>query len=391
MTLSMMSKTQLHRRNLQVVLAYIFNYQPVARTQIATDLNVTKSTISTLYKELKERGLVTESGIGDPTEIGGRKPVLVSLNTRYGYTINIDLGYPSMLIMQNDLAGGVVTIKPVNTTYLPIESILKRIDQQVDYAAKTNWTTNGLQGISLAIHGRVANRQVMDSPFLDMHDIDIAAYLQDRYQVPVTIANEANLAAVYHRDFDNRDNQLNNLVLVSIQRGVNTGLLLNRHLYKGGQGRAGELGHVRENGQQLTTISSEATIISHISNAKGENQLSLAEVKKYHQHRDNTTETILTDWINQLAQTTLNLTSLYDPDEIVYKSPLMDAIPELFDRLKAITTQLSPMQETPTPLSLVAYTKYASLLGGCAMVTRKILDLEDLELNFTPVRERALV
>lgn len=81
MTLSMMSKTQLHRRNLQVVLAYIFNHQPVARTQIATDLNVTKSTISTLYKALKERGLVTESGIGDPTEIGGRKPVLVSLNT----------------------------------------------------------------------------------------------------------------------------------------------------------------------------------------------------------------------------------------------------------------------------------------------------------------------
>jgi predicted NBD/HSP70 family sugar kinase len=84
--------------------------------------------------------------------------------------------------------------------------------------------------------------RVLESANLDWHGIDLGAGLRDRFDIPVSIANDAAMAALveYRRQAVDRS-----LVLVKLGRGVGAGVVLNGALHRGEHSAAGEIGHVR--------------------------------------------------------------------------------------------------------------------------------------------------
>ncbi|WP_054700471.1 MarR family transcriptional regulator [Secundilactobacillus odoratitofui] len=125
------NRMQLHQQNIQSVLAQVFNHQPISRIEISRNLSLNKSTVSSLYNDLKEQGYVEELGEGAASTVGGRKPVLIAINRRYGYTMNFDFGYRHLHVMQNNLSGDVMAYTQVNVKNLTIKEILPLIDEQL--------------------------------------------------------------------------------------------------------------------------------------------------------------------------------------------------------------------------------------------------------------------
>ncbi|WP_279384115.1 ROK family protein [Lentilactobacillus kisonensis] len=179
-----------HKQNLDLVLQQIFNNKIISRIDISRTLNLNKSTVSALYNELDEKGILKEVGSGESTSAGGRKPVLVKINERYGYTMNFDLGYRHLHVMGNYINGEVFYYQRIELGSRDIHKILEMIDNQIKLASQSNQTKHGLLGIGFSIHGIVQDNQVINSPFIDMDGVDLADHYSNEYHVPVILENE---------------------------------------------------------------------------------------------------------------------------------------------------------------------------------------------------------
>lgn len=387
MSSAIRNRMQLHQQNIQSVLAEVFNHQPISRIEISRNLALNKSTVSSLYRDLKEQGYVEELGEGDASNVGGRKPVLLAINRRYGYTMNFDFGYRHLHVMQNNLSGDVLSYKQVNVKGLTLKQILPLINHELESVASQYNTSHGLLGISFAIHGTVDQNTVTYSPFLDMEKVDLADYYTRKFQVPVLLENEANVSAVYERDFNKTNEQLENMVTISIHRGIGAGLIINRKLHRGTHGEAGEIGRsVLINGNwsdepgKVEDFCSEDAIITQVQAAKNAENMSREDVVQLFKQGDDATKVALRGFVTSVAQIIYNVANSFDPDIVFLNSPLLEALPELEPQIEAVYAKMAPT--ILIPVKLTHNSHYATLLGGCALVTREALGMEDANLNF---------
>ncbi|MCH5463007.1 ROK family protein [Secundilactobacillus sp. HBUAS58055] len=387
MSSAIRNRMQLHQQNIQSVLAEVFNHQPISRIEISRNLALNKSTVSALYRDLKEAGYVEELGEGDASNVGGRKPVLLAINRRYGYTMNFDFGYRHLHVMQNNLSGDVLSYKQINVLGLTIKQILPLIDVELDKVAAKDKTSHGLLGISFAIHGTVLDNQVTYSPFLDMEQVDLADYYTQKFQVPVLLENEANAAAVYERDFNKENDRLDNMVTISIHRGIGAGLIINQNLHRGTHGEAGEIGRSIPVGgdwsgtpRKVEDFCSEDAIINQIQTQKGAENMTRDDVVRLFNEGDEVTKSALNLFVKSVAAIIYNAANNFDPDVVFLNSPLLEELPELEPQIESFYAQTAPT--ILVPIKLTKNSHYATLLGGCALVTRQALGMEEAKLNF---------
>lgn len=80
--------------------------------------------------------------------------------------------------------------------------------------------------------------------FKDVSDWPMARILKDLTGILPAVANDATLAAwgVYEKELNRKGN---NVLVVTLGTGVGGGLIINRELYQGSNGTAGEIGHTK--------------------------------------------------------------------------------------------------------------------------------------------------
>ena len=90
--------------------------------------------------------------------------------------------------------------------------------------------------------------------------------------------------------------------------------------------------------------------------------------------------------VENTARSMVNVSNEYDPDEIFLNSPLIESLPELLPEIREAYSKIVP-SNTVIPMTVTRNSHYATLLGGCALITRRVLNLEDFELNFAAQQE----
>lgn len=224
------SKSLVRELNRRRVLEQVFSFGPISRSQVSKNLNLNKVTVSEIVAELIGQGLFEELGRGDSSSRGGRKPTMLMLNANYGYVLSFDLGFNYIDVMINRINGEVIKFEHHRVGELAIEKRLEFIVNKADQFRSEKQTVRGLLGVLVAIHGIVNENKVLYTPYIDFKDKDIAAILSDKLNVPVSLQNEANLAVIYQRDFESRE-QVDNLVCISIHKGIGAGIIINNRLY----------------------------------------------------------------------------------------------------------------------------------------------------------------
>ena len=87
--------------NTQSVIRTILANGAVSRASIASQLGLTKATVSAIVQELLDRGIVLETGSDNTKK--GRKPILLQINKACGYVISIDLSIETITLMTSNL------------------------------------------------------------------------------------------------------------------------------------------------------------------------------------------------------------------------------------------------------------------------------------------------
>lgn len=264
-----------------------------------------------------------------------------------------------------------------------IITVMETINQQLQRAANRYDTAHGLLGISISIHAIVNHNQIIHSPYYPISGIDLQKYYTNHYHVPVIIGNEANLAAIYERDYTQKVGP-SNFVVLSIHRGPGIGVIANHHLFNGFQGKTGELGSVKvpnstgqlqEVGDYLSVdylqraITAAAGIDYHTDYATLKKVVAMGKPKVTH---------VIDTYAKLLGQVLFNLQMLYGPEEIFINSPLIETLPSLISQIKSAAKR----HAVTIPVSVITGSRYVSLLGAGALIIRQVIEMPNVNLDF---------
>ncbi|KRK73899.1 ROK family transcriptional regulator [Lacticaseibacillus nasuensis] len=382
-----MKKETMRRVNVLAVLNQIYNHPQISRAEISRQLGLNKATVSDVLKELIAKHLVVEVGEGESSDSGGRKPLQLQLNADYAFTISVDFGYHFIAYMINDLAGHTLDYERVAT---PTESPTQRQEmvRQFIQAHLDRPSVAGLAGIVISVHGIVHNNQVLYSPHVKMADIDLHGVLTAAFHVPVVLENEANLSAIYERDFAERTTARNNLITLSIHHGIGAGIIINNALYRGRNSEAGEIGHttayLTPEGQEASfeEICTQAALFRDVKAACQLPTLTTAELHALLAAHDPNAERIVQRFRKYLLVLIRNLILSFSPSVVVLTSDIITEIPELLSGFPEQVTTITG-QTTNVEFSTNPYT--GTLLGGTAVLVSRIFGLHRTHSTETTV------
>ncbi len=231
------------QENKEIVLNTIMQETPISRAEIANKTSLNKGTVSSLVNDLIDEDMIYESGPGKSS--GGRRPVILHFNNLAGCSIGIDLGVNYILGVLTDLEGQIITEKYIKYTYKSFEETTAKIYEVIDALIfEQPDTPYKIIGIGVGIPGAVNNNgEIMLAPNLNWENVIIKELLENRYDIPVVIENEAN-AGVYGEKKYGIGKSKSHIIYVSVGVGIGIGMMLNEKLYRGNNGFSGEIGHM---------------------------------------------------------------------------------------------------------------------------------------------------
>lgn len=229
---------RLHNRSL--ILASLLHRGQLSRSDLAKQTGITKATVSDLVAGLMDDGLVVERGAREAAK-PGRPAILLEFNRAHSAVVALDLSsHLSFRGALVNLDSSIALERSVELDGAVGEAALDRARELV--AALLKLADGPVLGVSVGTPGRVLDDgHVVDAPALEWDAIDLRAAFADIADLPLLIANDANLAAIAERRFGGGSDDL---VLVRIGRGVGAGLLIDGRVRSGSHAIAGEIGHV---------------------------------------------------------------------------------------------------------------------------------------------------
>lgn len=235
------TKHDSRRSNLKTTLELVSSQGATSRAEIARQTGLSRAAVSSLVTELIDQNLLRELGQGESA--GGKPPTLLALNEKARDIVTIDLGHRPFAAALVDLSGRVHTraqadlIAGQPTGSDAVESAASLIGEMIGQA------TAPILGIGVGAPGVIEfDGRVLEASNLAWHGLDLGTELRSRFDFPVSIANDASMAALaeFRRHPTDR-----NLILIKLGNGVGSGLVLNGSVYRGQHSAAGEIGHVR--------------------------------------------------------------------------------------------------------------------------------------------------
>ncbi len=231
--------------NRRVIIEAIRLHGELTRAELARLTALTPQTVSNIVAELEQAELLTSR---QPRKQGRGQPAIpVALNPASAFSIGIHLDHQTLLIVLVDLTGEIhfrrlmLVQKPEpDATLARIAQVLAEIKTQLG----ARWQK--VLGIGVVMPGPFGVEGISSVGPTTLHgweQVDIAARLAEMSGVPVTLENDATVAAIGER-FHGVARQLNSFIYLYIGTGLGAGIIMDGHVYSGHAHNAGEIGHV---------------------------------------------------------------------------------------------------------------------------------------------------
>jgi predicted NBD/HSP70 family sugar kinase len=227
-----------HNRSL--VLQTLYRDGSQSRADLARQTGLTRVTISDLVSELIAEQIIVELGQREDTR-PGKPAMLIDIDRSAFQILSLDLSDHTLfrgavLSLDGDVLERVDLPRDGATGDEAAAKVVSLLDDVITRA------TAPILGIGIGSPGVVSlSGVVLSAPNLGWHSLPLKARLEERFKLPVLVANDANAAVLAEHSFGGADHDL---LLVKVGHGVGAGLLLGGRLVFGERFAAGEIGHV---------------------------------------------------------------------------------------------------------------------------------------------------
>lgn len=161
------------------------------------------------------------------------------------YAIGADVGGTNIRVGLIDESGRLIVKKsePVGSARDPLP-FFKRLTDLIENVAGAH--LNSLSGIGLGLPGICNTKEGMIHQlphFPSWRDVPVSKILSEKFSCPIVFDNDANMAALGEL-WRGTAKHLDSFIMLTLGTGIGGGLVLNRKLWQGAQGFAGEVGHM---------------------------------------------------------------------------------------------------------------------------------------------------
>ncbi|GAB4293980.1 MAG: ROK family protein [Myxococcota bacterium] len=162
------------------------------------------------------------------------------------YFISIDIGGGSLKAIAGDRDGEVLhnSVKSLTRSITPGRLLRLIADAVGGFSEKMGEKP---AGVTVGIPGLIdfSTGNVIRFPNLpNLEGYPLSANLEEELKVPFLIENDANLAAI-GEGWRGSGRGVDNFLLVALGTGIGGGIVLRGELYRGENGLAGEIGHIK--------------------------------------------------------------------------------------------------------------------------------------------------
>lgn len=228
------------------ILDLIRSSGQVSRIELSERSGLTEATISKIVRSLLLDGLIVEAGYAHST--GGKRPVLLTLNTESRYALGISLDAQRIVYVLSDVSGRAVhkmTTEGTGTSK-PL-AVIKRVASEFGRMLRRNGIDRSdVIGIGVAGAGRLdSSGGVLRSSrkASEWEDFAVEDALSDASGLPVMLDNDANCAAL-GEFWSGRVPATRDFATVYMATGIGCGIVINGDIYRGASSNVGEIGHV---------------------------------------------------------------------------------------------------------------------------------------------------
>jgi predicted NBD/HSP70 family sugar kinase len=213
----------------------------ISRVDLARKANLVPSYVSSMVLQLRQRQLILE-GARVPSDRGRRK-VLLHINPDLAHVMGVEIGRVNTRIVISDLLGRVLSYEKLPLdVYGEVQSVLDHVQQVIEAGLKQH---PNVQGIGIAHSGFIdrGTGTVLFWPKVPAwRDVPLKRLFAEKYGLITVLEDSARTTAIAEQRFGHGKGQ-SDFVFVHAGVGIGAAIFLDKRLYSGRDGMAGELGH----------------------------------------------------------------------------------------------------------------------------------------------------
>jgi len=383
--------------NRMTLVRHLCAHPGLSRADLAGAVNLTKSTVSLLVRELVNEGWLVEREVVATGDLG-RRPTPLFIDPDRLMLLGAEVGIESVRVVATSLTGEVKASTVANygasrtakACIASLSTALLKLRRQLDASQQ-------VLGIGVGLPGGVneARGVLHFAPNLGWRDVAIGTLLGEKLQdtplagVPLFVQNEADVAALGEMEF-NLTPSSDPLLYVSINQGLGAGVIVGDRLLTGSRGFAGEVGHmVLQPGGPRCSCGrrgcAEALIATRAMLGGNDDVTvlrSLAEVRAHLVDEDAETLGAVNSAGRYLGVLLQNLAAAYDPACIVLGGAVVElGEPFLKPALDTLLDYASTANLPPPSVRISRFGANAVAVGAAALaryrLTRPALPLAD--------------
>ncbi len=219
---------------------------PRTRSELAALTGLARSTVTGRVDALLAAGLIAPSG--ETASTGGRPPATFAFNPAARIVLGADLGATHARLAVIDMAGTVLAA--VNADLEIALGPKAVLDWTVEHGRKllneVGRPVGDLLGIGIGLPGPVEHStgRAVNPPIMPGWDgFDVPSYVRERIPVPVLVDNDVNIMAL--GEHFAAWPEYEHLLFIKAATGIGCGIIVGGQVYRGAQGAAGDMGHIR--------------------------------------------------------------------------------------------------------------------------------------------------
>lgn len=364
-------------------------------SDLSKEIALSTPKVNNILTDLIEDGLVKDYGKLDSK--GGRRPNTYGLVSDSAFFIGVDIKQDQVILGISDLQKNIIKIV-FNEDYIlenTAESLDKLCDIIKNFIKDSGIPKNKVLGIGINLIGRINHSTGHSYSFFHFQEEPLSKILQEKVGINVFLENDSR-AMAYGEFALGVVKDEKNVLFLNLDHGIGMGVMINREIYYGKSGFAGEFGHIPIYDNEIIChcgkkgcLETEAAGWALIRKFKekikdGSSSLIKKDADKIRlndiiytaQNDDNLAIELIGEVGERIGRGIAILVNLFNPELIILGGLLSETEEYLQLPLKTALNKSSlSIVNTDTQIKLSKLQNKAGVIGACLIARNRILDL----------------
>jgi predicted NBD/HSP70 family sugar kinase len=233
-------------KNIQLkknIISFLCSNGSFTIADLCKEVNLSIPKVTTLIGELMNDGLVEDLGKVEST--GGRKPNLYGMVGNSVFFLGVDIKQNHVNIGLTDLQKNLIEIKegiPYKLSNSQ-DALIDLIEIIKNFVKNLSIKKEKILGLGVNLSGRINHDTGYSYSFFNFNEEPLSKSLEKELNIKTFLENDSR--AMAYGEFNSglvRDEK--NVLFLNLDHGLGMGVMINKQLYYGKSGFAGEFGHI---------------------------------------------------------------------------------------------------------------------------------------------------